>query len=191
MRRGHFASQPPLRRLVRRGPSWAGSRTAEPCSATTSCRMCADSGTHGGGHVSSEYGRARASTLSTRRWQVGRLAHGRTGRSRPCRAGPGDGRLGSSGAGRRGAPIRLLDRPPLPVGRASGRRPRRRAGRGGSRACGGRVLHAGAVADLGRVVTVLCGTRRVTYLPLATLTVRAGAAVFRGARIGTVAAGHG
>jgi len=58
-------------------------------------------------------------------------------------------------------------------------------------ACGGRVLHAGAVADLGRVVTVLCGTRRVTYLPLATLTVDAGDPVYRGARIGTVAAGHG
>jgi hypothetical protein len=58
-------------------------------------------------------------------------------------------------------------------------------------ACGGRVLHAGEVADLGRVVTVLCGTRRVTYLPLATLTVRAGDPVHRGARIGTVAAGHG
>ena len=57
-------------------------------------------------------------------------------------------------------------------------------------ACGGRVLYAAAVARLGRVVTVLCGAHRVTYLPLATVAVHRGATLSRGAGIGTVAAGH-
>ncbi len=48
---------------------------------------------------------------------------------------------------------------------------------------------AGAVAYAGRgVVTLRCGPWRVTHLPLATLTVRAGARVREGARLGTLAA---
>jgi murein DD-endopeptidase MepM/ murein hydrolase activator NlpD len=58
-------------------------------------------------------------------------------------------------------------------------------------ACAGRVMHAGPVADIERVVSVRCGARRVSYLPLARLAVREGATVRAGARIGTVAAGHG
>lgn len=58
-------------------------------------------------------------------------------------------------------------------------------------ACAGTVAHAGPVAAQGRVVTVRCGPRRVTYLPLARVSVRAGAAIPAGAEIGTVAGGHG
>jgi murein DD-endopeptidase MepM/ murein hydrolase activator NlpD len=58
-------------------------------------------------------------------------------------------------------------------------------------ACPGRVLFAGAVASAGRVVTVACGGRRVTYLPLAGVAVHAGTRVAQGSPIGTVAAGHG
>ncbi|HTE59319.1 MAG TPA: peptidoglycan DD-metalloendopeptidase family protein [Solirubrobacteraceae bacterium] len=58
-------------------------------------------------------------------------------------------------------------------------------------ACGGTVIHAGPVARQGRVVSVQCGGRRVSYLPLATVAVRAGATVGAGAPIGIVAAGHG
>jgi len=50
-------------------------------------------------------------------------------------------------------------------------------------ACGGRVAFAGR-----GVVTLRCGPWRVTHLPLATLTVRAGARVREGARLGTLAA---
>ena len=57
--------------------------------------------------------------------------------------------------------------------------------------CAGRVVHAGAVAGRARVVSTTCGARRVSYLPLAALTVRAGESVRAGAEIGTVAAGHG
>ena len=57
-------------------------------------------------------------------------------------------------------------------------------------ACAGHVLHAGAVAAHGGVVTVACGARRVTYLPLKAIAVRTGSPVARGAAIGTVAAGH-
>jgi hypothetical protein len=57
-------------------------------------------------------------------------------------------------------------------------------------ACGGRVIHAGAVAGREHVVSVRCGGRRVSYLPLAAVAVRAGATVRAGARIGTVAPGH-
>ena len=57
-------------------------------------------------------------------------------------------------------------------------------------ACGGQVLHAGAVAGR-RIVSVRCGRLRVSYLPLASLAVRAGADLRAGAPIGTVAAGHG
>jgi hypothetical protein len=58
-------------------------------------------------------------------------------------------------------------------------------------ACSGRVVHAGAVAGHGNVVSVRCGAWRVSYLPLARIATRAGAAVRAGARIGTVAPGHG
>jgi murein DD-endopeptidase MepM/ murein hydrolase activator NlpD len=57
-------------------------------------------------------------------------------------------------------------------------------------ACSGRVIHAGPVAGHGRVVSVRCGGRRVSYLPLARLAVRAGSTIRAGAAIGTVAAGH-
>jgi hypothetical protein len=58
-------------------------------------------------------------------------------------------------------------------------------------ACAGIVVHAGPVAGQGRVVSVRCGARRVSYLPLARLAVRAGASIRAGTPIGTVAAGHG
>jgi murein DD-endopeptidase MepM/ murein hydrolase activator NlpD len=58
-------------------------------------------------------------------------------------------------------------------------------------ACAGTVVHAGPVAGQGRVVSVRCGSRRVSYLPLARVTVRAGAPIRAGTTIGTVAAGHG
>jgi murein DD-endopeptidase MepM/ murein hydrolase activator NlpD len=57
-------------------------------------------------------------------------------------------------------------------------------------ACDGLVVHAGASPG-GRVVTVQCGGRRVTHLPLARVMVRRGAPVRAGVPIGTVAAGHG
>jgi murein DD-endopeptidase MepM/ murein hydrolase activator NlpD len=58
-------------------------------------------------------------------------------------------------------------------------------------ACGGRVVHAGPVAGSDAVVSVRCGARRVSYLPLAAVSVRAGASVRAGSPLGTVAAGHG
>jgi murein DD-endopeptidase MepM/ murein hydrolase activator NlpD len=58
-------------------------------------------------------------------------------------------------------------------------------------ACSGTVVHAGPVARQGRAVSVRCGTRRVSYLPLASVTVRAGAPIGAGSPLGTVAAGHG
>jgi murein DD-endopeptidase MepM/ murein hydrolase activator NlpD len=58
-------------------------------------------------------------------------------------------------------------------------------------ACSGHVVHAGAVAGPELVVSVRCGRRRVSYLPLATADVRAGAAIRAGMRLGTLAPGHG
>jgi murein DD-endopeptidase MepM/ murein hydrolase activator NlpD len=58
-------------------------------------------------------------------------------------------------------------------------------------ACSGAVVHAGPVAGHGRVVSVRCGARRVSYLPLATSAVRAGTQVRAGTPIGTVGTGHG
>ena len=58
-------------------------------------------------------------------------------------------------------------------------------------ACHGRVVHAGAVAGPEQVVSVRCGDRRVSYLPLAAVEVREGATIRAGAPLGTVAAGHG
>jgi len=58
-------------------------------------------------------------------------------------------------------------------------------------ACGGRVVHAGPVPGGTDAVSVRCGARRVSYLPLAALAVRAGTAVRAGAPLGTVARGHG
>jgi murein DD-endopeptidase MepM/ murein hydrolase activator NlpD len=57
-------------------------------------------------------------------------------------------------------------------------------------ACAGRVIHAGAVTGRDQVVSMRCGTRRVSYLPLATVAVRAGATIGAGAPIGSVAPGH-
>jgi murein DD-endopeptidase MepM/ murein hydrolase activator NlpD len=58
-------------------------------------------------------------------------------------------------------------------------------------ACSGRVVHAGAVVGRDQVVSVRCGARRVSYLPLATVAVAAGARIRAGASIGALAAGHG
>ena len=57
--------------------------------------------------------------------------------------------------------------------------------------CSGRVVHAGVVAGAARVVSISCGARRVSYLPLATVAIRAGETVHAGGPVGTVAAGHG
>jgi hypothetical protein len=53
--------------------------------------------------------------------------------------------------------------------------------------CAGTVEVAGRVGTSGRLVTILCGRRRVTAMPLARVSVRAGDKVRRGARIGIVA----
>jgi murein DD-endopeptidase MepM/ murein hydrolase activator NlpD len=58
-------------------------------------------------------------------------------------------------------------------------------------ACAGTVVHAGPVAGQGAVVSVRCGGRRVSYLPLARVAVRAGAPIRAGTAIGVVSAGHG
>lgn len=58
-------------------------------------------------------------------------------------------------------------------------------------ACAGRVIHAGPIAGRDRVVSMSCGGRRVSYLPLATVTVAEDAVLRAGAPIGTVAPGHG
>jgi len=55
----------------------------------------------------------------------------------------------------------------------------------------GRVVHAGAVAGHDDVVSVSCGGWRVSYLPLASVAVTAGAMIHAGAPLGTVAHGHG
>jgi hypothetical protein len=53
--------------------------------------------------------------------------------------------------------------------------------------CGGEVVVAGRVGASGRLVTVRCRPWRVTVMPLATVLVRRGVAVRRGARVGTLA----
>ncbi|MET0685211.1 MAG: M23 family metallopeptidase [Solirubrobacteraceae bacterium] len=58
-------------------------------------------------------------------------------------------------------------------------------------ACAGVVVHAGPIPGGGRAVTLGCGDRRVTHLPLRRTVVRPGANVGAGARIGTLAPGHG
>jgi hypothetical protein len=58
-------------------------------------------------------------------------------------------------------------------------------------ACSGPVAFAGTVGASGSVVTLRCGGRRVTHMPLATIAVRAGTEVRRGAPIGTLAASAG
>jgi murein DD-endopeptidase MepM/ murein hydrolase activator NlpD len=57
-------------------------------------------------------------------------------------------------------------------------------------ACAGVVLHAGPIPGGGSAVTVRCGDRRVTHLPLRRPAVRRGVRVHAGDRIGTLAAGH-
>jgi hypothetical protein len=54
-------------------------------------------------------------------------------------------------------------------------------------ACSGRVVVAGRVGTSGRLVTIACGPWRATHMPLATIAVRRGATVRRGAELGTVA----
>jgi murein DD-endopeptidase MepM/ murein hydrolase activator NlpD len=58
-------------------------------------------------------------------------------------------------------------------------------------ACAGRVVHAGPVPGSDEVVSMRCGARRVSYLPLATVAVRAGATIKARTALGTVAPGHG
>ena len=58
-------------------------------------------------------------------------------------------------------------------------------------ACDGRVVHAGPVPGGAEAVTLQCGSRRVTHLPLRSAAVGRGVRVRAGARIGTLAAGHG
>ena len=53
--------------------------------------------------------------------------------------------------------------------------------------CAGPVAFAGHAGSSGRVVTLRCGVWRVTHMPLASIAVRAGAAVGRGEALGTVA----
>jgi hypothetical protein len=56
--------------------------------------------------------------------------------------------------------------------------------------CAGRVVVAGRIGVSGGVVTVLCGRWRVSELPLATVTVRAGGTVTAGTALGTLATSH-
>ncbi|HZB77641.1 MAG TPA: M23 family metallopeptidase [Solirubrobacteraceae bacterium] len=56
--------------------------------------------------------------------------------------------------------------------------------------CTGRVAYAGPVPGGGAAVTLRCGDRRVTHLPLQRTTVQRGVRVRAGARIGTLAGGH-
>jgi len=58
-------------------------------------------------------------------------------------------------------------------------------------ACAGRVIHAGVVAGHDVVASVRCRSWRVSYLPLASVSVRAGVFIRTGAAIGTLAGGHG
>jgi len=58
-------------------------------------------------------------------------------------------------------------------------------------ACDGQVVHAGPVAGPQSVVSIRCGGRRVSHLPLASVTVRAGEPIRAGTPIGAVAPGHG
>ena len=55
-------------------------------------------------------------------------------------------------------------------------------------ACAGRVVFAGAPPHAGRTVSVVCGGLVATYLHLAAITVRAGARVSQGDRLGAVGA---
>jgi Peptidase family M23 len=57
-------------------------------------------------------------------------------------------------------------------------------------ACAGTVLFAGRVAGSAPLVTIRCGPRHVTYLPLTRLRVRRGGHVRAGAPLGAVARGH-
>jgi murein DD-endopeptidase MepM/ murein hydrolase activator NlpD len=58
-------------------------------------------------------------------------------------------------------------------------------------ACDGRVVHAGPVPGGAAAVTLACGSRRVTHLPLRSSAVERGVRVRAGARLGALAAGHG
>jgi murein DD-endopeptidase MepM/ murein hydrolase activator NlpD len=58
-------------------------------------------------------------------------------------------------------------------------------------ACAGTVLFAGPVAGSAPLVTIRCGSRHVTYMPLTRLRVRRVGYVRAGAPLGAVARGHG
>jgi len=58
-------------------------------------------------------------------------------------------------------------------------------------ACGGRIVHAGGVPGGGVAVSLRCGDRRVTHLPLRRALVERGVRIRAGALIGTLAPGHG
>jgi murein DD-endopeptidase MepM/ murein hydrolase activator NlpD len=58
-------------------------------------------------------------------------------------------------------------------------------------ACDGVVAFAGRTPRHGRVVSVRCVGRRISYLPLRSTAVRRGDPIGRGDRVGTVGDGHG
>src|SRR5215207_7438672 len=123
-------------------------------------------------------------------------ARARIARAR-CSSAPRQRRRGSSRLRTNSVPIRAHP--------AAARRPGRRFGAGAHRgadlavppgtavraACAGRVVHAGPIAGRDRVVSMSCGGRRVSYLPLATVAVAEDAVLRAGAPVGTVARGHG
>jgi hypothetical protein len=57
-------------------------------------------------------------------------------------------------------------------------------------ACDGRVVHAGPVPGGAAAVTLRCGSRRVTHLPLRSTAVGRGVRVRAGAHLGALAGGH-
>jgi LPXTG-motif cell wall-anchored protein len=88
-----------------------------------------------------------------------------------------------------GEPARLFDpgRQPFEGGRHRGVDLAAPPGTKVRAPCDGEVAFAGPAGTTGRVVTLRCGRWRVTHLPLATIAVRAGQDLDRGARLGTVA----
>ena len=99
--------------------------------------------------------------------------------------------MAAAGSRRGGATILLRARGAVRCRRSSGADLLAAPGTAVRAACAGRVVHAGPVAGLGGVVSIRCGGRRVSYLPLSRAVVREDAWVGAGAPIGTVAPGHG
>jgi Peptidase family M23 len=89
-----------------------------------------------------------------------------------------------------GAVLRAFDLGPNPYegGRHRGVDFATAAGRTVRASCPGMVVVAGRVGSSGGVVTVLCGRWRASHLPMATIDVRVGQEVDRGAVLGTAAA---